>query len=88
MHTGFGSTGGIVSPLNADGTDRVVFLRTDFGSFVIASKFKLGGNSSISSLLLSKLGGCFKWQGVSAIFHTFCSFRFEFLNCEFLNLII
>ena len=60
MHTNFESTGGIVSPLNADGNDGTVFVRTDFVSFVIASKFKFGGNSSISSLLLSKLGCCFK----------------------------
>ena len=61
MHIKFGSTGGIVSPLNAEGNERVVFVRTDFVSLVMASKDTLfGGNSSISSLLLFRLGCCCK----------------------------
>ena len=38
MHTEFGFNGGIVSPLNADGNHKVVFVRTDFVSLVIAFK--------------------------------------------------
>ena len=41
IHTLFGSTGEIVSPLKAEGKDTVVFVLIDLVSLVIASKIKL-----------------------------------------------
>ena len=59
IHFELGSTGGNVSPLNARGNKRVVFVRTDFVSSVIASKDKVFCvNSPIPSLLLFRLGCC------------------------------
>ena len=60
IHIEFGSTGGFVTPLNAEGNERVVFVRTDFVSLIMASRDTFGGNFSISSLLLFRLGCCFK----------------------------
>ena len=59
MHIELGFTGGIVSPLNAEGNESVVLVRTDLVSLVIASKDTVfWGNSSISSLLLFRIGCC------------------------------
>ena len=60
IHKRFGSTGGTISPLNAEGNERVVLVRIDLVSLVTASSDTFGGNSSISSLLLFRLGCCLR----------------------------
>ena len=50
------STGGFISPLNAEGNDNVVILFIDLVSLKNASMFESVGNSSTSSPLLIKLG--------------------------------
>ena len=66
MRIKFGSTGGTVSPLNAEGNKRVVLVRIDFVSLVMVYSDTFGGNSSISSLLLFKLGAVSKIFAICA----------------------
>ena len=70
----FGTTGGTVSSLNAGGNERVVLVRIDLVSLVTASSDTFGGNSSISSLLLFRLG-CY--------LRNFCHLRMLQSNLKF-----